>query len=117
MSASRRLARSRCAEGALCLVEVGVLPCGGGLPTLYGGLGFPVRGFEFHCTGKHAALHGGCILPTRRVWVSYTEIPFSLHGGNARGTPLADQKWWSRVYGDAAERRSAYAILLRRGYG
>ena len=36
-SGLRRLARSRCVEGVSCLAEVGVLPCGGGLPPLYGG--------------------------------------------------------------------------------
>jgi len=29
----------------------GVLPCGGGRPPLYRGLGSPVPGFEFPCTG------------------------------------------------------------------
>ena len=35
-------------------VRGGVLPCGGGRPSLYGGSGSPVPGFGFPCTGKRA---------------------------------------------------------------
>ncbi len=37
-------------------VRGGVLPCGGGRPSLYGGSGSPVPGFGFPCTGKRVAL-------------------------------------------------------------
>ena len=55
------------------LAERGVLPCGGGLPALYGGLSFPVRGFGVPCTGQQGMLRGekirlGFIAFGRSVW-------------------------------------------------
>ena len=59
----------------------GVVPCGGGLSPLYGGLDSPVRRFGFPCTEVWFSLYGQTRRPTRGMRSPYTEGLNSLHGG------------------------------------
>ena len=93
------------ARGSRTGVLWSIVSCRGGRSPLRRWASSPVRGFDFPCTrfwvpctGKHAALHGVCILPTRGYCSPYTEGLIFLHGGFGFPTRRKGSLMWRTLW-------------------